>query len=205
MNDASETLYRLKPVTYRYKKEIDVTNSLDYGLVAEEVASIDLNLVACGKDGQVKTVRYAAVNAMLLNEFLKAHTEFIQEQNKVSNLQATVAQQQKQIEAPTARLQEVSAQLAAANPSLADLKWADPQQKRFSIVRTKRRRALRHELGNRYAVACLGKPSQSGCRLQSGLRSPLISRGILEIIGIRILAKCAIVRDIQRHGISNAF
>jgi hypothetical protein len=51
MNDASETLYRLKPVIYRYKKEIDVTQSLDYGLVAEEVASIDPNLVACGKDG----------------------------------------------------------------------------------------------------------------------------------------------------------
>ena len=57
MNDASETLYRLKRVTYGYKKEIDVTQSLDYGLVAEEVASIDPNLVACGKDRQVKTVR----------------------------------------------------------------------------------------------------------------------------------------------------
>jgi hypothetical protein len=120
--NASETLYRLKPVTYRYKKEIDVTQSLDYGLVAEEVASIDRNLVACGKDGQVETARYTAVNAMLLNEFLKAHMAFIQEQHKVSNLQATVAQQQKQIEAHTAGLQEVSAQIAAASPSLADLK-----------------------------------------------------------------------------------
>ena len=65
MNDASETLYRLKPVTYRHKTEIDVTQSLDYGLVAEEVASIHPNLVACGKDGQLETVHYAAVNAML--------------------------------------------------------------------------------------------------------------------------------------------
>jgi 2C-methyl-D-erythritol 2,4-cyclodiphosphate synthase len=79
--------------------------------VSEEVASIDPNLVACGKDGQVETIRYAAVNAMLLNEFLKEHVAFIQEQNKVSNLQATVAQQQKQIEALTAGLRKVSAQV----------------------------------------------------------------------------------------------
>ena len=79
--------------------------------MAEEVGSIDPNLVACGKDRQVETVCYTAVNAMLLNEFLKEHKAFIQEQNKVSNLQATVAQQQKQIEALTAGLQKVSAQL----------------------------------------------------------------------------------------------
>ena len=110
MNDASETLYQLKPVTYRYKKEIDATQSLDYGLVAEEVATVDPNLVACDKDGQIETVRYPAVNAMLLNEFLKQHKAFVQEQNKVENLQATVAQQQKQIEALTAGLRKVSAQ-----------------------------------------------------------------------------------------------
>ena len=126
--------------------------------MSEEVASIDPNLVAGGKDGQVETVRYAAVNAMLLNEFLKAHTAFIQKQNKVSNLQATVAQQQKQIEALTAGLQEVSAQMAAASPSLADLKRADPHLKRFSIVReasahiaTRARQSLRSvRLGNHY-------------------------------------------------------
>jgi hypothetical protein len=77
MNDASETFDRLKPVTYCYKKEIDVTQSLDYGLVAEEVASIDPNLVTYGKEGQLETVRYTAVNAMLLNEFLRQHKAFI--------------------------------------------------------------------------------------------------------------------------------
>ena len=110
MNDASDTLFRLKPVTYRYKKEIDVTQSLDYGLVAEEVAAVDPNLVACNKDGRVETVRYTAVNAMLLNEFLKEHKAFVEEQHKVSDLQARVARQQKQIEALTAGLQKVSAQ-----------------------------------------------------------------------------------------------
>jgi hypothetical protein len=92
MNDASETLYRLKPVTYRYKKEIDVAQSLNYGLLAEEVAAVDPNLVACDKDGQIETVRYTAVNAMLLNEFLKACRQ--------------IDAQQKQIEALTAGLRK---------------------------------------------------------------------------------------------------
>jgi hypothetical protein len=106
MTDASETLYRLKPVTYRYKKEIDATQSLDYGLVAEEVAAVDPNLVACDNDGQIETVRYTAVNAMLLNEFLKARRQ--------------IDAQQKQIEALSAGLQKVTAQLSTASASLAD-------------------------------------------------------------------------------------
>jgi len=87
------------------------TQSLDYGLVAEKVASIDPNLVARDRNGQVETVRYRAVNAMLINEFLKEHKAFIEEQHKVQKLQSTVAQQQKQIEALTAGLQKVSVQL----------------------------------------------------------------------------------------------
>jgi hypothetical protein len=105
MTDASETLYRLKPVTYRYKKEIDATQSLDYGLVAEEVAAVEPNLVACDKDGQIETVRYTAVNAMLLNEFLKARRQ--------------IDAQQKQIEALSAGLQKVTAQLGATNGAAA--------------------------------------------------------------------------------------
>jgi Chaperone of endosialidase len=104
MTDSSETLYRLKPVTYRYKKEIDVTPSLDYGLVAEEVAAVDPNLVACNKDGQIETVRYTAVNAMLLNEFLKEHRAFVEEKGKVERLEQQVA-------ALTAGLQKVSAEV----------------------------------------------------------------------------------------------
>jgi hypothetical protein len=68
-------------------------------------------LVARDRNGQVETVRYTAVNAMLLNEFLKEHKAFIEEQHKIEKLQSTVAQQQKQIEALTAGLQKVSAQL----------------------------------------------------------------------------------------------
>ena len=104
MNQTSEVLYSLKPVTFRYKKEIDQAGTQQFGLVAEEVDKIDPELVVRDKQGQPYTVRYDQVNAMLLNEFLKEHRH-VQEQD------ATIARQQKQIEALTAGLQKVSAQL----------------------------------------------------------------------------------------------
>jgi hypothetical protein len=114
MDQASEVLYRLKPVTFRYKKEIDRTHALSFGLIAEEAAGISPDLITRDRDGKPETVRYEAVNAMLLNEFLKAH-------GKVEKLEVAVAQQQKQIEALTTGLQKVSAQLAAASPSRGGL------------------------------------------------------------------------------------
>jgi hypothetical protein len=105
MNNASEALYRLKPVTYRYKKDVDRTQRLDYGLIAEEVAKVDPSLAVRDGKGQIESVRYTAVNAMLLNEFLKEH-------KKVEQLQATVVQQQKDFQAAIATLKEtVTAQL----------------------------------------------------------------------------------------------
>ena len=104
MANSSEALYRLKPVSYRYKKEIDSSQALDYGLVAEEVAEIDPNLTACNRDGQIESVRYNAINAMLLNEFLKEH-------RKNEEQGATIARLEKQLEMVTATLQKVSAQL----------------------------------------------------------------------------------------------
>jgi hypothetical protein len=99
MDNASETLYRLKPVTYRYKKEIDRNQVLDYGLIAEEVAEVDPNLALRNGDGQIESVRYNAISVMLLNEFLKEH-------KKVEQLDATVAQQRKDFEAAMARQQK---------------------------------------------------------------------------------------------------
>lgn len=104
MDATSETLYRLQPVTFRYKKEIDASQSLEYGLIAEDVAGIDPNLANRNRDGQIESVRYHAINAMLLNEFLKAH-------RTVQELTATVTEQKKQIAALTAGLQKVSAQV----------------------------------------------------------------------------------------------
>ena len=110
MDQASETLYRLKPVTYRFKKEIDATQILDYGLVAEEVAEVDPNLAIRDAKGQIESVRYTAINAMLLNEFLKAH-------RNMEKQGATIARQQKQIDALTAALQKVSEQLELNKPA----------------------------------------------------------------------------------------
>ena len=73
IKQASEVLYRLKPVSFRYKKEIDRSHALSFGLIAEEVANVDPDLVTPDRDGKPETVRYEAVNAMLLNEFLKEH------------------------------------------------------------------------------------------------------------------------------------
>jgi trimeric autotransporter adhesin len=95
----SATLYRLKPVTFRYKKEIDRRGTQQLGLVAEEVAVVNPDLVIRDKEGKPYSVRYDQVNAMLLNEFLKEHRAFIEEQRKM-------AEQQKEIDALEAELRE---------------------------------------------------------------------------------------------------
>jgi len=107
MDEASEALFALKPVTFRYKKEIDAAGTSQFGLVAEEVEKVNADLVVRDKEGKPYSVRYDQVNAMLLNEFLKAHQR-MEEQG------ATIAKQQKQIEALTAGLQKVSAQFEAS-------------------------------------------------------------------------------------------
>ena len=113
MNDASETLYRLKPVTYRYKKEIDSSRSLDYGLVAEQVAQVDPNLAIRDRNGQIDSVRYSAINAMLLNEFLKEHKAFLEEQKKVRKLEAALATLDERLKAQDAKIEKVSAGIDA--------------------------------------------------------------------------------------------
>jgi len=97
MDKASESILALKPVTFRYKKELDPEGIPQFGLVAEEVEKVNPDLVARDEEGKPYSVRYEAVNAMLLNEFLKARRQ--------------IDAQQKQIEALTAGLQKVSAQL----------------------------------------------------------------------------------------------
>jgi hypothetical protein len=115
MKNASEAILSLRPVTFRYKKELDPDSIPQFGLVAEDVEKVNPDLVARDDHGQPYTVRYEAVNAMLLNEFLKEH-------RKVEKLEATVMQQQKDFQATVAelrsalkeqaaRIQKVSAQL----------------------------------------------------------------------------------------------
>src|SRR5207302_4262156 len=102
---ASESILALNPVTFRYKHELDPDGISQFGLVAEQVEKVNPDLVVRDEDGNVNTVRYEAVNTMLLNEFLKEHRQ-------VQELNGTVAQQQKQIEALTATVQKVSDQVA---------------------------------------------------------------------------------------------
>ena len=110
MDKASEAILALKPVTFRYKKEIDPDRTREFGLVAEDVEKVNPDLVARDEQGKPYTVRYEAVNAMLLNEFLREH-------RTVQELKMSVAQQQKQIEALTASLQKGSAQVEASKPA----------------------------------------------------------------------------------------
>jgi hypothetical protein len=104
MDRASEAILALKPVTFRYKEEIDPDGIPQFGLVAEEVEKVNPQLITRDQDGKPYAVRYEAVNAMLLNEFLKEH-------RTVQELKGTVAQQQKQIEALTATVQKVNDQM----------------------------------------------------------------------------------------------
>jgi hypothetical protein len=103
MDNASEALFSLKPVSFHYKKEIDPPGTTQLGLLAEDVEKVNRDLVVRDKEGKPYSVRYDQVNAMLLNEFLKEHRK--------------VEQLEKQIEALTAGLQKVSARLEASKPA----------------------------------------------------------------------------------------
>jgi len=117
MGNTSEALFALKPVSFRYKKEIDPANTSQLGLVAEDVEKINPNLVVRDKEGKPYTVRYDQVNAMLLNEFLKEHKTVQELKSIVVRQEAIAAQQQKQIGALTAAVQKVSAQLELNRPT----------------------------------------------------------------------------------------
>ena len=121
MDKASEAILSLQPVTFRYKQELDPNGVPQFGLIAEQVDKVNPDLVVRGEDGKVTTVRYEAVNAMLLNEFLKEHRKVESLERAVARQQkdfaVTIAQQQKQIEALTAAVQKVSEQIALSKPA----------------------------------------------------------------------------------------
>ena len=112
----------MQPVTFRYKHELDPDGIPQFGLVAEQVEKVNPDLVARDADGKVNTVRYEAVNAMLLNEFLKEHKKVTELEATVvqqqKDFQATTAQQQKQMKALTASLQEQATQIQKLSQQL---------------------------------------------------------------------------------------
>ena len=135
MDKLSEAIHSLRPVTFRYKEELDPEGIPQFGLVAEEVARVNPDLVVTDEQGQPFSVRYEEINAMLLNEFLKAHRKLEeqactneQQEGTISELRSAlaqqqkdfacaIAQQQKEIKALNASLQKVSSQLELMKPA----------------------------------------------------------------------------------------
>ena len=89
----SEAILALKPVTFRYKEDLDLDHVPQFGLIAEEVEKVNGDLVVRDEDGKVSTVRYEAVNAMLLNEFLKEHRKVEQQDARLANQEAVISHQ----------------------------------------------------------------------------------------------------------------
>ena len=121
MDKASEAILALKPATFRYKKEFDPKRIQQFGLVAEEVEKVNTDLVKRDRDGKLQTVRYEAVNAMLLNEFLKEHRKVEEQEATIAQLKndfrATVAQPTARLDEQASQIQKVSAQLEASKPA----------------------------------------------------------------------------------------
>ena len=126
MDKASEAILALKPVTFRYKRELDPAGIPQFGLVAEEVAEVDPDLVVRDAEGKPYTVRYEAVNAMLLNEFLKEHRTVQELKSIVAKQEVTEAQQQEEIRALTTTLKEQASQIQKVSAQL-ELGKSTPQ------------------------------------------------------------------------------
>jgi uncharacterized coiled-coil protein SlyX len=140
MGNASEAILALRPVTFRYKKEIDPQGIPQFGLIAEEVAKVNPDLVIHDPEGKPYTVRYEQINAMLLNEFLKEHRKVeeqaariagfksatAKQEATIADLKSTIAQQQKGMEAVTARLDEQALQIQRVSAQVELSKPAQP-------------------------------------------------------------------------------
>ena len=125
MHNASEAIYALKPVSFRYHKQYDVSQTIAFGLIAEEVAEVNSDLVGHNREGQPESVRYEQINAMLLNEFLKEHRKGEEQDRKIEEQQTTIAELKAEMKALAAtvneqasQLQKVSAQLEVVSPAM---------------------------------------------------------------------------------------
>jgi uncharacterized coiled-coil protein SlyX len=139
MDKASEAILALKPVTFRYKEELDPDGMAQFGLIAEEVEKVNPDLVVRDEDGKVNTVRYEAVNAMLLNEFLKEHRKVEELASAVAKqesiiarqqkgFQSAIAQQRKDFEATTAQQQkEIQVLMASLTEQAAQIQKVGAQ------------------------------------------------------------------------------
>src|SRR4029077_2294994 len=124
MDKASEALFSLRPVTFHYKKEIDPASRSQFGLVAEDVESVHPDLVVRDKEGKAYSVRYDAVNAMLLNEFLKEHRKVQDQDCRIQEQEATIGELKKAIARLTARDEEQVAQIERVSAQVRATKFA---------------------------------------------------------------------------------
>ena len=120
MDKASEAIFGLKPVMFHYKRELDPNSIPQFGLVAEQVEKVNPDLVARDEEGNPYTVRYEAVNSMLLNEFLKQHRKGEQDDRKINELEGMVAKLEFALKTQASKIQKMSDQLAVskATPQL---------------------------------------------------------------------------------------
>jgi hypothetical protein len=117
MEKASELLYALKPVSFRYNKQYDATQTLAFGLIAEDVAEVQPDLVGRNSKGEPESVRYEQINAMLLNEFLKEHRKAQQQEATITELKRGIEILTAQFKEQAAQIQKVSAQLEMSEPA----------------------------------------------------------------------------------------
>jgi hypothetical protein len=118
MDKASEAILSLEPVTFRYREELDPKSIPQFGLVAEQVDKIDPELVVRDEQGKPYSVRYEAVNAMLLNEFLKEHRKVEEEAVKNRQQEATIAELKSQMQALTTAVREQAGQIQKVSAEL---------------------------------------------------------------------------------------
>ena len=117
MDTVSEAILSLKPVTFRYKKEIEPNGAVMFGLIAEEVEKVDPDLVTRDAKGEVETVRYEAVNAMLLNEFLKEHRKVEEQEATIAQLKSGMETLAATVKEQASQIQKVSAQIELSKPA----------------------------------------------------------------------------------------
>ena len=133
MHNASEAIYELKPVSFRYHKQYDQTQTIAFGLIAEEVVKVNPDLVGRNPEGQPESVRYEQINAMLLNEFLKEHHKGEEQDCKIQEQETTIAELRSEIRSLAAmvndqasQLREVSAQLQISNAAAQEIASNSP-------------------------------------------------------------------------------
>ena len=116
MHNASETIYALKPVSFRYHKDYDATQTIAFGLIAEKVAEVHPDLVGRNPEGQPESVRYEQINAMLLNEFLKAHKVIEEQQLTIAQLKKEMQTMVTRLNAHDSTIQSVTDQVQSNSP-----------------------------------------------------------------------------------------